>query len=653
AGKEEAASTLRRETELRELRVQVEALDKQVVEKEELVEELRMILEEQQREEANARDASQMNREGLSQYQGKVSVVQRALQQATAKLDSLEWEQGQIAQRLSAAEAQIQQHREANQLATMEIEETQERERVLETQIEYVIRREVESTERLNELKTALALEQNALQNVERQKAPLANRLEELEASISRYENECFIWRQRIESAVAESRRLVEETEEARRILTNVDNEGRESVERRNAAFERVTALETELNAIRSRHSELNDHRSRAEVQQTRVEMKLENLVKHVQERYQVSLDAFEPDPHALLLSISEQKKSFDRTSKRRATISRSDSGDEDNSESGDESQASQSSTPQDIDMEGNPLFDAAALEQGPDWDLVQEIVNELRQRLESMGPVNLDAIQEFEELEQRHIFLETQHGDLVKSKDELLQVIAKINDTTQTMFTETFIQVRNNFRENFKELFGAGGQADLMLQDENDPLECGIEIIAKPPGKKLQSISLLSGGERSMTAVALLFSIFMVRPSPFCVLDELDAPLDESNIKRFLTMLDKFISASQFIIVTHNKRTMSKADVIYGVTMQEFGVSKPVGVRMTNEKRTLEDNAPTVAETVRGSAATAALAAPSSLPKKTRGKKAAEAPAEDAATSEEAVAEVPEPEEATPALSD
>ncbi|OYW71933.1 MAG: hypothetical protein B7Z37_26390 [Verrucomicrobia bacterium 12-59-8] len=139
----------------------------------------------------------------------------------------------------------------------------------------------------------------------------------------------------------------------------------------------------------------------------------------------------------------------------------------------------------------------------------------------------------------------------------------------------------RNN---NFRELFGPAAKADLMLVDENDPLETGIEIIAKPPGKKLQTISLLSGGERSMTAVALLFSIYQVKPSPFCVLDELDAPLDETNIGRFLKMLDAFIDNSQFIIVTHNKRTMSRADVIYGVTMQEFGVSKPVGVRMTTE---------------------------------------------------------------------
>jgi chromosome segregation protein len=140
-----------------------------------------------------------------------------------------------------------------------------------------------------------------------------------------------------------------------------------------------------------------------------------------------------------------------------------------------------------------------------------------------------------------------------------------------------------------FKELFGDKGQADLLLLDEADPLESGIDVIAKPPGKKLQSITLLSGGERSMTAVALLFSIYMIKPSPFCVLDELDAPLDEANIGRFVRVLDRFIDRSQFIIVTHSKRTMARADVMYGVTMEEFGVSKPVGMRLTQSDFTDE----------------------------------------------------------------
>jgi chromosome segregation protein len=148
-------------------------------------------------------------------------------------------------------------------------------------------------------------------------------------------------------------------------------------------------------------------------------------------------------------------------------------------------------------------------------------------------------------------------------------------------MFAETFAKVRVNFREMFAELFG-GGRADLSLMDENDPLNCGIDIVAKPPGKQLQNISLLSGGERAMTAVALLFAIYIVRPSPFCVLDEIDAPLDESNINRFVRVLDRFVAQSQFIIITHNKRTIAKADVLYGVTMEERGVSKLVGMKLT-----------------------------------------------------------------------
>jgi chromosome segregation protein len=135
-----------------------------------------------------------------------------------------------------------------------------------------------------------------------------------------------------------------------------------------------------------------------------------------------------------------------------------------------------------------------------------------------------------------------------------------------------------------FQEMFG-GGRADLSLLDENDPLNCGIEITAKPPGKQLQSVSLLSGGERTMTAVALLFSIYMVRPSPFCILDEMDAPLDESNINRFIKVLDRFVSQSQFIIITHNKRTIAKADILYGVTMEERGVSKLVGMKLQADR--------------------------------------------------------------------
>ncbi len=202
-----------------------------------------------------------------------------------------------------------------------------------------------------------------------------------------------------------------------------------------------------------------------------------------------------------------------------------------------------------------------------------------IQKRVEEMGPVNLVAIEEYDETEQRYNFLNQQNDDLVNAKTQLMDVLGKINTQTKEMFLTTFHQIRDNFRAMFTEIFG-GGKADLILQEGEDPLEAGIEIVARPPGKQLQNISLLSGGEQTMTAVALLFSIYQVKPSPFCVLDELDAPLDESNINRFIKVLQRFLTESQFIVITHNKRTIGMADALYGVTMQEHGISKLVSVK-------------------------------------------------------------------------
>ncbi|OGX32627.1 MAG: chromosome segregation protein SMC [Omnitrophica WOR_2 bacterium RIFCSPLOWO2_02_FULL_50_19] len=216
-------------------------------------------------------------------------------------------------------------------------------------------------------------------------------------------------------------------------------------------------------------------------------------------------------------------------------------------------------------------------------WDETNEKTEALRSKLEGMGAVNLVAIEEHQELQERHTFLTTQQQDLLLAKDDLHKAINKLNRTTREMFLETFQKIQVEFRDMFRLLFG-GGDAELLLIDQEDILESGIEIIARPPGKKPQSISLLSGGERSMTAIALLFSIFKIKPSPFCVMDEMDAALDEANIDRFCGVLKDFVKTSQFIIITHNKKTISVADVMYGITMEESGVSKIVSVKFSEE---------------------------------------------------------------------
>ena len=270
--------------------------------------------------------------------------------------------------------------------------------------------------------------------------------------------------------------------------------------------------------------------------------MKIDNLVAHISRSYQIDLRGFAEDQPVFKKVLCAQ---FKRNEK----------------------------------LEGEAVATRGSPEIAP--PNLEKLIAELRTQLDNMGPVNLDAVHEYDELEERYKFLEAQNTDLTNSRRELLDVIARINLTTRKLFAETFEQIRANFREMFGELF-RGGRADLSLLDENDPLNCGIEITAKPPGKQLQSVALLSGGERAMTAVSLLFAIYMVRPSPFCILDEVDAPLDENNINSFIRVLDRFVEQSQFIIITHNKRTIAKADILYGVTMEERGVSKLVGVKLS-----------------------------------------------------------------------
>lgn len=209
-----------------------------------------------------------------------------------------------------------------------------------------------------------------------------------------------------------------------------------------------------------------------------------------------------------------------------------------------------------------------------------QEELSRLKRRLEGMGAVNLAAPEEHAQLEERYQFLQTQQQDLLKAKDDLHQAIAKINATTRDQFKATFDEVRKNFKKLYQTLF-QGGEADVVLTDEHNLLESGIEIFAQPPGKKLQNIALLSGGEKALTAIAVLFAFFMVKPSPFCLLDEVDAPLDEANVGRFIRLVKEFSQKTQFIVITHNKRTMELADVLYGVTMAQLGVSSLISMKL------------------------------------------------------------------------
>jgi chromosome segregation protein len=218
--------------------------------------------------------------------------------------------------------------------------------------------------------------------------------------------------------------------------------------------------------------------------------------------------------------------------------------------------------------------------ESAPAHMTAEEAIAELRNKIDRIGPVNMMAIEQFTELESRHGFLTTQRQDLIDSIAETNQAISRIDETTHARFREAFTAINENFQQTFATLFG-GGRAGISLLDDADPLESGIDIVASPPGKRLQNVMLLSGGEKALTAIALMFAIFRYKPSPFCLLDEIDAPLDDANIGRFVEMLRSMMDRTQFIIITHNRKTMEIANRLYGVTMEESGVSKLISIQL------------------------------------------------------------------------
>jgi chromosome segregation protein len=408
----------------------------------------------------------------------------------------------------------------------------------------------------LTETKVALATEEQLSHSFASQKKPLELRIAELThlAEQRRGEIQNFLDRKRqADSEIAESRQKIEALCHQRE---QVNVQVAQMLSQKQSLEEHIQTEDVALREQRRRLGDLQQQRGVIEVELAQKNMAAQNLRDRIREKYQLELDDIRSE--CITITLADEGPAQIHTL-----------------------------TPEEM----------AASGAATDWGAVGAQVAELQARIDEMGPVNLVAIDEYEETEQRHQFLTKQNDDLVQAKTQLAEVINRINAQTRQMFLETFEKVRENFRQMFVEIFG-GGKADLILTEEGDVLECGIDIVARPPGKQLQSISLLSGGEQTMTAVALLFSIYQVKPSPFCVLDELDAPLDESNINRFIRVLQRFLVHSQFVIITHNKRTIGMADVLYGVTMQEHGVSKIVSVKFHKTQDPANSNQPLEAPT-------------------------------------------------------
>ena len=517
------------------------------------------------------RDTSQRMQVNASTLQGQLSLLDRELREAEGKVKSLNWERNNVRQRLDAATGKVNSIEDGLSNSKRELDKLQTELATAIAEVDSLRRDEETLVDVLNELKVRVATERQRKENLQRQRQPMAVRLVELKDLIINRQRDIANYAARIEQFANENATLRATIEQLQSEKSEAESDVSRLLQDRAKQVAALEAVDLNLRQLRRQLSDCHEMRGQHEVKATQSNLRLEHIREHVAHRYHVDLSSLQPDWYAFQVCLREQRKRLDRPSA--------------------EIDASQPASGHSPDAE-------------IDWEFVETAIAEMTERLDAMGPVNLEAIQEYDELEERQKFLEDQHTDLVKSKSELLDVINKINATTKELFADTFEQVRNNFQEMFAELFG-GGKANLLLVDDLDPLESGIEIIARPPGKQLQSISLLSGGERTMTAVSLLFAIYMVKPSPFCVLDEMDAPLDESNIRRFTKILDRFVHQSQFVVITHNKRTIAKADVLYGVTMEEHGISKLVGVKLTQRENSIETSdligtarsAPSIAE--------------------------------------------------------
>jgi chromosome segregation protein len=536
----------------------------------------------------------------------------RAVEEVAARLQRMERELAG----LQAARAEAEQRLVRAQVALAEAEDKVAAEKqaivAVEGQIAALRVDRDQKKEALAQARLDLAERRQKVEVLDRGLGEMERRRAQIGELLAQRQQEVDVWAEQTAELEQEAVAGLARAAEAARTL----EVAQQSVEKLRGEFveieRQISAIETEQQGLRTETDTALEELSRMEIKLAEHRARAQFLAEEVQREFQCDLAAVdwkrmlwhsEDDPPDLKLfdldddEDAEERGSMpDGASLPAAPVSQPAEAGGQAAETDRKPRAKRKPR---IRQKGEPTeADLAALDR-TNWEEIKAAVEALRQRLGSMGPVNLVAIEEYAELRQRYDFLRTQCDDLTSAKAELLKAIDEINRASQRQFAVTFEQVRKNFEYTFQTLFG-GGHAHLELIQAEDILESGIEIVAQPPGTRLKGISLLSGGQKTLTAVALLFALYMVKPSPFCLLDELDAPLDESNIGRFTNLLKHFAKDSQFLIITHNKRTIAATNAVYGVTMEERGVSKIVSMRFNHEHDEAEAVAETVADAVR-----------------------------------------------------
>ena len=468
----------------------------------------------------------------------QLAAARRAAAQAEGEESMVARDAAASAARLAAVSAELQRVAQANADDTArraalaeELEATlAKRDALMDavgTKQDELRARETESvveSQKLTERRIAASRMEQELSFVGQQRESSARRREELQRAIDGRESGIRGYEDSIRRLTEESGELLDSLEELKARAADCHVRMDEERTKRTDMMERIAAADGAVATKRAGLDQARDFRGKLEVQAAEATMRRQNIYDHLQDEYGLFADAVlrEPDP--------EWKKGV---------------------------------VPPMAELEGT--------------------VSRLQGEIAALGPVNMVAIEECRELEERYTKEKAQEEDLIAAKAQLMELIGNLNQTSGEMFKTTFEQANKNFQTMFTKLFGGGEARLVLLEDEEDPLECGIDIIARPPGKRPQSVTLLSGGERTMTAVALLFSIFMIKPAPFCMLDELDAALDDANIGRFVEQLKAFLVQSQFLIITHNQHTIAGSDLVYGVSQQEKGVSRIISMRLSD----------------------------------------------------------------------
>jgi chromosome segregation protein len=603
--KKPANSIVQREVDLRETgkavvaeqaahdeqRALIDRLNAQLVEAEQALEQKRKdVLAASQHaaalhtEEKNAQRAHDEAANRLGRMQNELANLKRDHDEALARHAKA---QAQLAEAHGEVEAQKQKIAQTEaEISGKRAERDQKKESLAQARLELAERRQkVEVLDR-------------GLTEMERRRAQLADLHDERQIEIE-------TWTEQIAALESESEGQRRRAEEIATTLA-VAQQNVESVRNELTAIEsEINAVEAGMSSIRTEAESAMSELSRTEVKVAETRARVQFLTEEITHEFQTDVATL--DWKQLLWHSDDEPEGMkdldlddeDEGGAAPAPALPADAAASTESAPAATESAKPARRKKKKENKGDPTeADLAALE-NTDWTAIKNEVDALRQRLGAMGAVNLVAIEEYSELKQRYEFLKTQSDDLTNAKAALLKAIDDINHTSLEQFKVTFEQIRKNFAYTFNILFG-GGRAEIELITAEDPLESGIEIVAQPPGTKLKGITLLSGGQKTLTAVALLFALYMVKPSPFCLLDELDAPLDESNIHRFTNLLKQFVNESQFIIITHNKSTIAAADAIYGVTMQERGVSRTLSMRFDKTTGEAEALPTTVADSVR-----------------------------------------------------